>query len=48
MKSVKNILLSYIVSESLSTYGFGLWCHDVYMYILYCDSFWRKLIDRIF
>jgi hypothetical protein len=25
-----------------------IWCNDVYMYILYCDIFWWKLIDRIF
>jgi len=25
-----------------------IWCYDVYMYILYCDIFWWKLIDRNF
>jgi len=25
-----------------------IWWNDVYMYILYCDIFWLKLIDRIF
>jgi hypothetical protein len=25
-----------------------IWCNDVYMYILYCDIFWLKLIDKIF
>ena len=25
-----------------------IWCNDVYMYILYCDIFCWKLIDRIF
>ena len=25
-----------------------IWCNDVYMYILQCDIFWRKLIDRNF
>ena len=25
-----------------------IWCNDVYMYILCCDIFWWKLIDRNF
>jgi hypothetical protein len=25
-----------------------IWCNYVYMYILYCNIFWWKLIDRIF
>jgi hypothetical protein len=25
-----------------------IWYSDVYLYILYCDIFWWKLIDRIF
>jgi hypothetical protein len=23
-----------------------IWCNDGYMYILYCDNFWWKLIDK--
>jgi hypothetical protein len=33
--------------ENLTVKVCSIWCNDVYMYILYCDILWWKLIDRI-
>jgi hypothetical protein len=40
--SMKKIILNPTVKVC------KIWCYDVYMYILYCDIFGWKLIDRIF